>query len=68
MAVIAKFLTPREMASRLGVSVHLIRSTLEGLEDHPPAGYADATPVYDDDAFRRLRYELNLLEAKEDSQ
>ena len=65
MAVIAKFLTPREMATRLGVSVHLVRSILETLEDIPPRGYADATPVYDQATMQRVRYELNLLEAKE---
>ena len=65
MAVIAKFLTPREMATRLGVSVHLVRSILETLEDIPPRGFADATPVYDQATLQRVRYELNLLEAKE---
>ena len=65
MAVIAKFLTPREMAVRLGKSVHLVRSTLEDLDDVPPRGFADSTPVYDEAAFARLQYELNLLEAKE---
>lgn len=65
MAVIAKFLTPREMAVRLGVSVHLVRSTLEDLADVPPSGFADSTPVYDAAAFARLKYELNLLEARE---
>ena len=65
MAVIARFLTPREMAVRLGVSVHLVRSTLEDLADVPPCGFADSTSVYDEAAFARLKYELNLLEAKE---
>jgi hypothetical protein len=65
MAVIAKFLTPREMATRLEVSIHLVRSILESMEDIPPRGYADATPVYDQATMQRVRYELNLLEAKE---
>ena len=65
MAVIARFLTPREMAVRLGVSVHLVRSIIEEMEDVPPRGFADSTPVYDEAAFARLKYELNLLEAME---
>ena len=66
MALIARFLTPREMADRLGVSVHLVRSVLEGLGDMRPRGLADSTPVYDDLAFRRLRHELNRMDAAED--
>jgi len=65
MSIFARFLTPREMAIRLGASIHLVRSTLESLEDLEPRGFADSTPVYDDAAFARLRYELNLLEARE---
>ena len=65
MALVAKFLTPREMAERLGVSVHLVRSILEGLKDVVPSGLADNTPIYDDAAFRRLRHELNRLDAVE---
>ena len=65
MALIARFLTPREMARRIGKSIHLVRSILESLEDVSPSGFADSTPVYDEAAFARLKYELNLLEAKE---
>jgi hypothetical protein len=65
MAVIAKFLTPREMAVRLGVSVHLVCSTLEDLADVPPCGFADSTPVYDEAAFARVKHALNLLQTSE---
>jgi hypothetical protein len=65
MAVFAKFLTPREMAVRLGVSVHLVRSVLESLDEIPPEGFADNVPIYSQKSFSRVRYELNLLEAKE---
>jgi hypothetical protein len=68
MALVARFLTPREMAERLGVSVHLVRSVLEGLKDVAPAGLADNTPIYDDAAFRRLRHELNRLDAAEEEE
>ena len=64
-SLIPRVWTPRAMAERLGVPTHLVRSILEDIPDVLPRAFADSVPIYTEDAFARLRHELNLLEAKE---
>ena len=56
------------MAERLGVSIHLVRSTLEDMPDVLPRAFADSVPVYTEDAFTRLQHELNTIDAHAEGQ
>ena len=64
MSVVARFLTPREMAERLGVNVGAVRETLESMAEYPPRGFADSIPIYDEAVFQELRNVLQQEDSK----
>lgn len=58
-------LTPNELARRLDVSVHLVRSLLESTHCIAPRAWVDGVPIYGREALDRLRDELTTLQLAE---
>jgi hypothetical protein len=56
-----KLLTPHELARRLDMSVHLVRSFLESIHSIAPHAWVDGIPIYGAEAFDRLKEELAAL-------